>query len=59
MALIFYRVFRKLSFVNPPGFLWFGSHKNPGFFIFKKGRWLSALIPGRSPVSGRTAFCFL
>ena len=31
------------------------SLENPGFFYFQKGRWLSAPIPGRSPVSGRTA----
>ena len=55
-AQLFYRVFRKLSFVNRPGFLWLGSHKNPGFFIFKKGAGCQHPIPGRSPVSGRTAF---
>ena len=37
-----YRVFRMLSYVNLPGFLWHGSHKNPGFFHFQKGRWFSA-----------------
>ena len=41
-ALIFYRVFRKLSFVNQPGFLGRISLENPSFFYFQKGRWLSA-----------------
>lgn len=33
-------------------------HDNPGFFFFKKGAGCQHLIPGRSPVSGRTAFLF-
>ena len=57
-AQLYYRVFRKLSFANQPGFLWLGSHKNPGFFIFKKGAGCQHPISGRSPVSGRTAFLF-
>ena len=54
-AQLFYRVFRKLSYVNQPVFLRRKSLEKPGFFDFQKGRWLSAPIPGRSPVSGRTA----
>ena len=52
----FYRVFRKLSYVNQPGFLWRNSRKNSGFFFFKKGTDLSA--PFSQPFSflGRTAF---
>ena len=57
-AQLFYRVFRKLSYVNLPGFFWRDSHKNPGFFFFKKGADLSAPFPSRSPFSGRTAFLF-
>ena len=34
-ALNIYRVFRKLSYVNQPGFLGRGSLKNPGFFVLK------------------------
>lgn len=52
----FYRVFRKLSFVNQPGFLWRNSHKNPGFFYFKKGAGSQHPIHSRSPVPRRTAF---
>ena len=48
-ALLFYRVFRKLSFVNLPGFLGRISLENPGFFCFQKGRWLSA--PDSRPFS--------
>ena len=55
-AQLFYRVFRKLSFANQPGFLWLSSHKNPGFSIFKKGAASQHPFPSRSPVSGRTAF---
>ena len=57
-ALNIYRVFRKLSYVNQPGFLGRGSLKNPGFFVLKKGAGCQPPIPGRSPVSGRTAFSF-
>ena len=57
-ALNIYRVFRKLSYVNQPGFLGRGSPKNPGFFVLKKGAGCQPPIPGRSPVSGRTAFLF-
>ena len=55
-ALIFYRVFRKLSFVNQPGFLGRISLENPGFFIFKKGAGSQLPVLGRSSVLGRTAF---
>ena len=51
-----YRVFRKLSFANQPGFLGRISLENLSFFIFKKGAGCQPPIPGRSPVSGRTAF---
>lgn len=57
-ALNIYRVFRKLSYVNQPGFLGRGSLKNPGFFVLKKGAGCQHPISGRSPVSGRTAFSF-
>ena len=57
-ALNIYRVFRKLSYVNQPGFLWIGSHKNPGFFFFKKGADLSASFPQPFSFLGRTAFLF-
>ena len=57
-ALNIYRVLRKLSYVNQPGFLGRGSLKNPGFFVLKKGAGCQPPIPGRSPVSGRTAFLF-
>ena len=33
-----YCVFRKLSYVNQPEFLWRSSHRNSGFFYFQKGR---------------------
>lgn len=52
----FYRVFRKLSFVNQPGFLWRNSHKNPGFFYFKKGAGSLHPIHSRSPVPRRTGW---
>jgi len=42
-----YRVFRKLSFGNLPGFLWCEAIRIPAFFIFQKGRWLSG--PGFQP----------
>ena len=42
--------------MNQPGFLGRGSPKNPGFFVLKKGAGCQPPIPGRSPVSGRTAF---
>ena len=57
-ALLFYRVFRKLSFVNLPGFLWRDSHKKPGFFFFKKGADSQQPFLSRSPFSGRAAFLF-
>ena len=48
-ALNIYRVFRKLSFVNQPGFLGRICLENPSFFYFQKGRWLSA--PDSRPFS--------
>jgi hypothetical protein len=57
-ALNIYRAFRKLSYVNQPGFLGRGSLENPGFFVLKKGAGCQPPIPGRSPVSGRTALLF-
>ena len=57
-ALNIYRVFRKLSYVNQPGFLGRGSLKNPGFFVLKKGAGCLAPIPGRSPVLGGRLFSF-
>ena len=57
-AQLFYRVFRILSFENQPGILGRRSLENPGFFVLKKGAGCQPPIPGRSPVSGRTAFLF-
>ena len=44
-ALNIYRVFKKLSYVNQPGFLGRGSPKNPGFFVLKKGAGCQPPIP--------------
>ena len=43
-ALLFYRVFRNLSFGNLPGFLWCEAIRIPAFFIFKKGAGFQLLI---------------
>ena len=53
-----YRVFRKLSFLNLPGFLWCEAIRIPAFFIFKKGAGFQLLILSRSPVIRRAAFLF-
>ena len=50
-ALLFYRVFRNLSFGNLPGFLWCEAIRIPAFFIFKKGAGSQLLIFSRSPVT--------
>ena len=57
-ALILYRVFRKLSFLNLPGFLWREAIRIPAFFIFKKGAGFQLPIISRSPVTRRAAFLF-
>ena len=50
-ALLFYRVFRNLSFGNLPGFLWCEAIRIPAFSIFKKGAGFQLLIFSRSPVT--------
>ena len=57
-ALLFYRVFRNLSFGNLPGFLWCEAIRIPAFSIFKKGAGFQLLIISRSPVIRRAAFLF-
>ena len=51
-----YRVFRKLSFLNLPGFLWCEAIRIPAFFIFKKGAGFQLLIISRSSLSGKGGF---
>ena len=55
-ALILYRVFRKLSFLNLPGFLWCEAIRIPAFFIFKKGACFQLPIISRSSLSGKGGF---
>ena len=55
-ALLFYRVFRNLSFGNLPGFLWCEAIRIPAFFIFKKGAGFQLLIISRSSLSGKGGF---
>ena len=55
-ALLFYRVFRNLSFGNLPGFLWREAIRIPAFFIFKKGAGFQLLIISRSSLSGKGGF---
>ena len=55
-ALILYRVFRKLSFLNLPGFLWCEAIRIPAFFIFKKGAGSQRPIISRSSLSGKGGF---
>lgn len=50
-----YRVFRKLSFLNLPGFLWREAIRIPAFFIFKKGAGFQLPIFSRSPVKNGVA----
>ena len=50
--LLFYRVFRNLSFGNLPGFFWCEAIRIPAFFIFKKGAGFQLLIISRSSLSG-------
>jgi len=51
-----YRVFRKLSFLNLPGFLWCEAIRIPAFSIFKKGAGFQLLIISRSSLSGKGGF---
>ena len=51
-----YRVFRKLSYVNQPEFLWRSSHRNSGFFYFQKGRLPFGVLFQPFFCFGRTAF---
>mgnify|MGYP007038519998 CR=1 FL=1 len=55
-ALLFYRVFRNLSFGNLPGFLWCEAIRIPAFSIFKKGAGFQLLIISRSSLSGKGGF---
>ena len=48
-ALNIYRVFRKLSYVNQPGFFEAQKPRESQLFYFQKGRWLSA--PDSRPFS--------
>lgn len=48
-ALNIYRVFRKLSYVNQPGFFEAQKPRESRLFCFEKGRWLSA--PDSRPFS--------
>ena len=55
-----YCVFRKLSYVNQPEFLWRSSHRNSGFFYFQKGRLpFGALFQPFSCFWEDGFFCFL
>ena len=51
-----YRVFRKLSFLNLPGFLWCEAIRIPAFSILKKGAGFQLLIISRSSLSGKGGF---
>ena len=51
-----YCVFRKLSYVNQPEFLWRSSHRNSGFFYFQKGRLPFGVLFQPFFCFGRTAF---
>ena len=55
-ALLFYRVFRNLSFGNLPGFLWCEAIRIPAFSIFKKGAGFQLQIISRSSLSGKGGF---
>ena len=55
-ALLFYRVFRNLSFGTLPEFSWREAIRIPAFFIFKKGAGFQLLIISRSSLSGKGGF---
>ena len=55
-ALLFYRVFRNLSFGNLPWYLRCEVIRIPAFFIFKKGAGFQLLIISRSSLSGKGGF---
>ena len=55
-ALLFYRVFRNLSFGNLLGFLRCEAIRIPAFFIFKKGAGSQLPIFSRSPLCGKDGF---
>ena len=49
--------FQKIIICESAGIFWGAeASRIPAFFIFKKGAGCQHLIPGRSPVLGRTAF---
>ena len=56
---VFYIVFRNLSFVNQPGFLWHISHKNPGFSFSKRALILSCPCQAVLLFDGGRLFRFL
>ena len=56
-AQLFYRVFRKLSYVNQPGFLWRSrTIRIPAFSFSKRALTFQYPFLSRSPITGRTAF---
>ena len=56
-AQLIYRVFRKLSYVNLPGFLWrCCAIRIPAFSFSKRALIFQYPFLSRSPFSGRTAF---
>ena len=57
-SLLLYRVFRKLSFVNQPGFFEAQKPRESRLFYFQKGAYLSAPFSSRSPVLGGRLFSF-
>ena len=58
-AQLFQRVFRKLSYVNQPGFLWRSSTiRIPAFSFSKRALTFQHPFLSRSPITGRTAFLF-
>ena len=59
-ALLFHRVFKRISYVNLPGFLWRSSAiRIPAFSFSKRALPLSILFPAVLLVQGGRLFCFL
>ena len=57
-AEYFYRVFRKLSYMNQPGFFEVQKPRESRLFYFQIGRCLAAPFPQPFSFLGRTAFSF-
>ena len=57
-ALNIYRVFRKLSYMNQPGFFEAQKPRESRLFYFQIGRCLAAPFPQPFSFLGRTAFSF-